>query len=362
MIDRDFTIGVEEEYMICDPLSGELVDRADIIMSNLPKDRLNRFSYELILSEIESNTKICNTVKEAIDELRLNRNFLQQLGDANDYCIGLSGTHPTANPSKQKFVKNDSYNWVSNQLKYYAKRNITFSTHIHIGLRDSEDIIKATNSLRRWIAPMLALTANSPFFDGEKTGMHSSRTFQFSTFPRTNIPGYIKSLSEYNNLVQLYKDSKSIEKDRQIWWKIRPHTEYGTVEFRVCDVQLSLERTEMIVALVQALVHTIVNENSTLKADFNYEILQDGLWKSSKYGIDCFVIDPLDEKNINMKTMIKKMLNYCNNSLKYFNTTHIIETVNFILSDGSESYNQLKIYEEGGLDKLKQYLLNSDNW
>ena len=132
MIDRDFTIGVEEEYMICDPLSGELVDRADIIMSNLPKDRLNRFSYELILSEIESNTKICNTVKEAIDELRLNRNFLQQLGDANDYCIGLSGTHPTANPSKQKFVKNDSYNWVSNQLKYYAKRNITFSTHIHI--------------------------------------------------------------------------------------------------------------------------------------------------------------------------------------------------------------------------------------
>ena len=362
MINKDFTIGVEEEYMICDPITGELVDRADIIMSNLPKDRLNRFSYELILSEIESNTKVCNTVKEAIDELRLNRKFLQDLGKVYNYNIGLSGTHPTSNPSKQTFVNNESYNWVSNQLNYYAKRNITFSTHVHIGLSDSSDIIKSTNSLRRWIAPMLALSANSPFFDGEQTGMHSSRTFQFSAFPRTNIPGYIKSLSEYNNLVQLYKDTKSIEKDRQIWWKIRPHIEYSTVEFRVCDVQLSLEKTEMIVALIQALVHTIVNDTSSLKADFNYEILQDGLWKSSKYGIECLVIDPLDEKNINMRTMIKKMLNYCKDSLEFFNTTHILETVNLILSDGSESYTQLKVYEKGGFKKLKQHLLNSDNW
>jgi len=362
MISKDFTIGVEEEYMICDPLSGELVDKADIIMSHLPEGRVDRFSYELLLSEIESNTKICNNVKEAIDELRLNRDFLKKTGKINNYSIGLSGTHPTAKPSEQTFVNNDSYNWVSNQLNYYAKRNITFSTHVHIGLSKSSDIIKATNSLRRWIAPMLALSANSPFFEGELTGMHSSRTFQFSTFPRTNIPAYINNLSEYNKLVQLYKDTKSIEKDRQIWWKIRPHIEYGTVEFRVCDVQLSLKNTEMIVALVQALVHTIVNDDMSTKSDYNYEILQDGLWKSSKYGIDCLIVDPLDEKNINMKTMIKKMLNYCKDSLEYFNTTHIIETVNLILKDGSESYVQLGLYEKGGFSKLKQHLLDSDNW
>ena len=212
------------------------------------------------------------------------------------------------------------------------------------------------------MAPMLALSANSPFFEGFKTGMHSSRTFQFSTFPRTNIPAFIKDLSEYNKILKLYKESNAIEKDRQIWWKIRPHIEYGTVEFRVCDVQLSLKNTEMLVGLVQALVHSIVSQEDFLDSDYNYEILQDGLWKSSKYGLDCTIIDPLDEKIINMRTMIKKMLNYCNNSLKYFNTTHILNTVDRVLNHGSESYLQLKKYEEGGFNNLKKHLINNNNW
>ena len=357
----NYTIGVEEEYMICNPLDGNLVDKADIIMDNIPNNLKNRFSYELILSEIESNTKICNNVNEAITEIHKNRLFLNNLGEKYDFAIGLSGTHPTAKSMEQSFVKNDSYNWVSEQLKYYATRNITFSTHIHIGIKDPENIIKVTNSLRRWISPMLALSVNSPFFEGVLTGMHSSRTFQFSTFPRTNIAGHIKDLKSYEKLLKLYKQSNSIAKDRQVWWKIRPHIEYGTVEFRVCDVQLSLQNTAMLISLVQALVHAII-EKKDFDNDYNYEILQDGLWKSARFGIDTLVIDPLDEHVITMKKMIENMLDYCSDSLDFFETKDNTEIIYEVFDSGPESYKQLDFYKSHDFDGLKKYLIDNNNW
>ena len=360
-MNENYTIGVEEEYMICNPNDGSLVDKANIIMNDIPESLKDRFSYELILSEIESNTTVCDNVNESISELTKNRLLLNEIGKSNDFIIGLSGTHPTSKAEEQTFVQNDSYNWVSEQLQYYATKNITFSTHIHIGLKDPENIIKVTNSLRRWIAPMLALSVNSPFFEGFLTGMQSSRTFQFSTFPRTNIAAHIKDLNSYKELLGLYKQSNSIAKDRQVWWKIRPHIEYGTVEFRVCDIQASLENTEMLICIVQALVRTII-ENEDFDNDYNYEILQDGLWKSARYGIDALVIDPYDNQIISMKKMIKNMLDYCNKSLEYFNTKNIVHFVDRIIDSGPESYNQLSIYNKYGFKELQKYLIDSSNW
>ena len=131
-------------------------------------------------------------------------------------------------PNK-KFINNDSYGWVRNQLKYYASQNITFSTHVHIGMNDPELTIKTANIARCWIAPLLAITTNSPFFNGELTGMQSSRTFQFGLFPRTNIAHELKNMDEYNKIIDNYIKSESISKPRQIWWKIRPHLDFGTL-------------------------------------------------------------------------------------------------------------------------------------
>ena len=139
-----FTIGVEEEYMICDPKSYELTDRADQIMTYLNGSEKNRYSYELLLGEIESNTPICNDVEGSISEIIKHRNRLREIGNELNFKIGISGTHPTALPEDQNFVKNDSYTWVSSQLHEYAKQNITFSTHIHIGLDDRDTIIKTS--------------------------------------------------------------------------------------------------------------------------------------------------------------------------------------------------------------------------
>lgn len=358
MLNNKYTIGVEEEYMICNPDTGELANLADLIINEIPENLKDRFSYELLLSEIESNTIICEDVDEAIIELVKYRKLLKKIGEKLNYSIGVSGTHPTAKAEDQKFVKNDSYNWVANQLNYYAKRNITFSTHIHIGLSNYDDIIKVTNSLRRWISPLLALSSNSPYFEGVNTGMKSSRTFQFSSFPRTNIAPYIKDPDEYNLIVDKFTKSKAIEKPRQIWWKIRPHFGYKTVEFRVCDIQRSLNNTYLLVSIVQSLVHAIINDENCIEK-FNYEYLLDGLWKASRYGTNCSIIDPFDGKVISMENMIKRMLNYINNSIKYFNLTDINNFANNIITNGTEADLQIHEYKLGGFDRLKKYLIDS---
>ena len=153
-----FTIGVEEEFMICDPSDYSLINKANEIMESLNKNEKNRFSYELLLSEIEANTPICSSVDEAIIEISKNRKKLRDLGNELGFKIGISGTHPTALPEEQEFVKNESYNWVKSQLKEYARQNITFSTHVHIGLDNNENIIKVMNFANGWIAPFLALS------------------------------------------------------------------------------------------------------------------------------------------------------------------------------------------------------------
>ena len=354
---KNYTIGVEEEYMICDPNNFDLIEKADQIMSAIDESEKDRFSYELLLSEIEANTPICNDVNEAISEVLKNRLRLKNLGKDLGFKIGISGTHPTALPEQQKFVNNQSYNWVTNQLKEYARQNITFSTHIHIGLESRNDIIKALNFSNAWIAPFIALSANSPFFGGVLTGMESSRTFQFGIFPRTNILHKIESYEEYCNIKNKLIESNSIAKPRHIWWKIRPHFEYNTIEFRVCDIQRSLQRTKMFIALTQALVHSIVENEVSIKS-FNMEFLNDSIWKASTKGISSRIIDPFTENIITMKDMIKKLLDYVEPSLVFFNNQDVIETVNEILSDKTESQKQIEVFNKHGFDGLKSFLVN----
>ena len=159
-----FTIGVEEEFMICHPENYSLINKANEIFNALDKNEKDRFSYELLLSEIEANTPISSSVDEAMSEISKNRRRLRDLGNTLGFKIGISGTHPTALPEEQVFVDNESYSWVREELKEYARQNITFSTHVHIGLDNNENIIKVMNFANGWIAPFLALSVNSPFF------------------------------------------------------------------------------------------------------------------------------------------------------------------------------------------------------
>ena len=354
---RNYSIGVEEEFMICHPHSGLLVDKANEIM-NLVSDK-NRYSYELLLSEIETNTPICESADESVDFLSRQRKELKEIGGKNGFKIGVSGTHPIAKASEQNFVTSKSYNWVSDQLKYYAQRNITFSTHIHISVDDPDRAIKITNATRRWIPALLAISTNSPFFEGINTGFKSSRTMQFGVFPKTNIPVKIDSFESYISLVQALIKTKSIQKARQIWWKIRPHLDYGTLEYRICDVQRSLIRTKMLVALTQALVHSYdqkVKLNKNIE-DMNYEILNDAFWKSMRFGFEANLTDCFDGQIMSLKDYIYKMIDNIYPSLEELGNLDVISVVDDVIENGTEADQQLCFEKENGIDNLLQFLM-----
>ena len=247
-------------------------------------------------------------------------------------------------------------------MHYYAERNITFATHIHIAVPDAESAIKITNSLRRWIAPLLALSCNSPFYAGEYTHFKSAQGFmQFGAFPRTNIPPYFNSFKSYANLVNKYKKLDSIEKSRQIWWKLRPHMDYGTIEFRMLDAQRSLKNTEMFVALAQALVFQSYQDlqNNVLNEKYSEELLNDSLWKASRFDIDVKIENFENNSVHTLKDAIIQMVEYCNDALDYYNTKHIVKTVNNILEKGTEGDCQYLHYKNYGMDSLKNFLIKN---
>ena len=355
-----FTIGIEEEYMICDPKSGDLVNRADQIMQNLNSNKKQRFSYELIQSEIESNTSVCNTVNKAVEELISLRTYLKELGGKYNYRIGISGTHPTAQPIDQKFIDNDSYNWVKDNLRYYASRNITFSNHFHIAVNNLDEAVRLTNSLRRWTAPLLALSANSPFFEGVYTGFRSSRTMSFGNFPRTHIPPKFESANDFINLISILKETKAIAKDRHLWWKIRPHTDFGTIEFRMCDAQRDISRVKMLAAICQALVYqaSLDLQNGNLQEDYNYELLLDSLWKASRFGLDAKISNFSNNGIISIRNSVLDMINYIKDALIYFNNLDIVDMVEDVLSDGTEHDLQLSYLKKHNMQELKLYLMD----
>ena len=358
--DRSFTVGVEEEYMLCHPKTGDLVTRADGIMERLLPDEKERFSYELILSEIEINTPVAVSVPEAMGHIRHFRRRVRDLGRELDFRIGMSGTHPTSLADDQQFVDSTGYQWVAKQLHYYAQRNITFATHVHVALPDGDTAIAVTNAARRWLAPLLALSTNSPFFQAHDTGMLSARTFQFGAFPRTNIPATFRSFDHFCEVLETYKAMGSINAPRQIWWKIRPHGYYGTVEFRICDVQRSLKRTEMLVALSQAICHRIAGEfqDGRLQQDFELEYLNDAVWKATRFGFDAQVADPGNNQVITMAELVEALVAYVRPSLVELGTEGIVATVEEVLTQGSEAQEQLAVYRERGFDGLKTMLMD----
>lgn len=356
-----FTVGVEEEYMLCDPDTGELIDRADEIMAQLAPEEKERFSYELILSEIEINTPVAKSVDEVMAHVVHYRQRVRELGEQLGYRMGMSGTHPTALAQNQAFVDSEGYQWVAEQLLYYAQRNITFATHVHVALPDGEAAIAVTNAARRWLGPLLALSTNSPYFHGYDTGMLSSRTFQFGAFPRTNIPDTFRSFEHFCHILKTYMAMGSINKPRQLWWKIRPHGHYGTVEFRIADVQRSLARTRLQVALSQAICHRVAAElaTDTLQQHFEMEFLNDAVWKATRFGFDAKVTDAATHEIMTMADMVERLVDYVRPSLDELGTLDVISTVEDILATGSEAREQREVYESGGFDALLKMLMDA---
>lgn len=345
---RDLTLGIEEEYQVCDPRSGALAPGVERLLVAAPPELRERMAFELLHTVLEGNTGVAESVGDAMAQLAGVRQGLFALAERLDLALGLGGTHPFARWEEQGFVDTPDYQWVGEQLRYLARRNLSFGLHVHVGVVDPEERISVNNRLRRWIAPLLALSCNSPFFEGAPTGFLSIRTHVFGTFPRTGLPPRFRGQTDYRSAIDGLLAAGSITKPRQVWWNVRPRESYRTVEIRVMDVQLSLRRVRAFTAAAQALVATHLREirDGRPEEDLRDVFLADALFKGMRFGLEGVIVDPAGGRTLTMREAVAEMLERAYPAARELGTESDLSIVQEILSEGTEAERQLALLAE----------------
>ena len=346
------TLGIEEEYQICDPQSGALVPKVDALLAHADEAMQPFLSYDLIQGLIETNTDVSDSVDEGIADIVEKRRLIQGYAEAAGCTLGITGAHPFADPKETVFVDNPSYRWVRRQLRYVASRNITFGMHVHVGVDGGERAVYINNRLRRWLGPLIAVAANSPFLDGVDSGWDSARSVAFGAFPRSGLPPHLSQWSHYEEMMTGLTAAGAIEVPRHVWWNIRPHPGYGTVEIRAFDVQMSIRRTAAIVALTQALIVAYAERHRMGEAEPALErvYLEDGRFKGMRFGLDAEVMDAETRVLMPMRDQGRLMVEFAGEAAAELGTERHLAYVGHILEHGNGAAYQRRLAQEHGGD------------
>jgi carboxylate-amine ligase len=290
----DFTIGLEEEFQLLDPITLGLVNRfEDLTAAALPELR-ERLAGELIASEVEFKTRAHTSLADAARELAQGRLDLCALAADHGLAIGITGVHPFSPWTQQRIIDTPHYRLVEGELGYVAWTNNTWAMHLHCGIRGGDRAVKVATRMRSVLPELLALSANSPILEGRDTRLASTRTQTFiKSFPRCGIPDAFESWDAYADHVRFLETAGSITESTQIWWSVRPHHAFGTVEVRICDGQTELGDTLGIVALMLGLIADIcarLDSGETLTAHPR-SLIEENLWRAERYGLDGELID-----------------------------------------------------------------------
>jgi carboxylate-amine ligase len=292
----DMTVGIEEEFSILDPSSHELVPHYEELRAAADADPGLREAVagELISSEIEVISGAGANLQEAIANQRERRGRLFALAAKHDVALGSTGTHPWADYRTQPIIDTEHYHRVEDGLKYVAWRNNTFSLHVHAGVRGIDRAVQVCDRLRPVLPQLLAISANSPFLDGRDSGLHSARTQSFTkSFPRCGIPDHFGGWDAYREYIEFLLRTRSIVEFTQVWWSVRPHFSFGTVEVRICDAQASAQESEALASLMVACIAQAVRD---LDEGVPFEpppprLIEENMWRAIRFGLDGRLID-----------------------------------------------------------------------
>jgi carboxylate-amine ligase len=294
---RDFTVGVEEEFSILDPDSLELAPRFEELRAEAAEsDPLlhDSLTGELICSEIEIISGAGEDLQDALARQRERRRRLFALAGAHGAALGATGTHPWADYREQRIIDTEHYRRVEDGLRYVAWRNNTFSLHVHLGLRDIDRAVRVCDRLRPVLPLLLAISANSPYLDGRDSGLHSARTQSFTkSFPRCGVPDAFGGWAAYREYIEFLMRTNSIIEFTQVWWSVRPHFSFGTVEVRICDAQATAQESDALAGLMVACIAQAtrdIDENVPF-TDPAPRLIEENMWRAIRYGLDGQLID-----------------------------------------------------------------------
>ena len=301
-----YTLGVEEEYQLLDSTTFDLVQHIDTILAAVSGHELEeQINAELMQSVLEIATPVCRTAGDVMAALTTLRAYVTEVAQDKGLRVGSAGTHPFSLFELQRITAKDRYRALIDQLQYVARRELIFGMHVHVAVDDPEKAIQVVNGLLPHLSPLLALSASSPFWRGEATGLSSSRQMVFSAFPRSGPPPRFRDYADYAEVVGRLERSGCIADYTHIWWDIRLHPRLGTVEVRICDAVSRIEDAVAIAAYCQALVKQLSERYDAGEEIPSYHriLTSENKWLAARYGLHAPVMDPVSYTHLTLPTI-----------------------------------------------------------
>ena len=345
---KQFTLGIEEEYMVLDPETRELKSHEQKIVHEGEKVIRDKVKAEMHQAVVEVGTDICQNIDEAYMDVAALRKTISGIAESLGLSVGASGTHPFSHWESQLITDHIRYNEIIKELQEAARSNLIFGLHVHVGMETREMAIHIANSARYFLPHVFALSTNSPFWEGRQTGYKSFRTKVFDKFPRTGIPDFFESIEAYDNYIKLLVKTNCIDNAKKIWWDLRVHPFFNTVEFRICDVPLTVQETITIAALFQGIcakLYKLRTENLNFMM-YPRMLLNENKWRAGRYGIEGSMIDFGKETEVNTRVLIYELLDFIDDVAGPLGIRNAIGNVHKILEEGTGADRQLKVYEE----------------
>jgi glutamate---cysteine ligase / carboxylate-amine ligase len=340
----DFTIGVEEELMIVDGETLDLVNAIETLLEDAPQGAIKP---ELMESVLEISTDPAPDTREAEAQLRALRRQVAAAANSKGLQIGSAGTHPFAMWEDQRIVARPRYRDLISALRFVARQELIFGMHVHVGMNDPDKAIHVANGIRVHVPILLALSANSPFWRADSTGLVSTRTPIFRAFPRVGIPPAYRDWEDYQRRIAFMVDSGVMEDYTYLWYDVRPHPNLGTVEIRVCDSQTRVEHTIALAALIQAMVKELAThfEEGKKLADYPWEMLDENKWIASRHGLESELVDLPSSDRVPAKVLAKRLLDRLRGPAQDLGCDDALAGIEDLVARGNGAARQIVVWE-----------------
>lgn len=360
----DYTLGIEEEFMVIDPHTRELRSHMQQIVEGGKVLLKEQVKAEMHQAVVEVGTNICRNIQEARNEVTYLRRVIAELADKSNLQIGAAGTHPFSLWSEQAITEHPRYEEIVNELQDTARGNLIFGLHVHVGIENRVVGLHLMNAVRYFLPHVFALSTNSPFWEGRNTGFKSFRTKVFDKFPRTGIPEFFSSVGEYDDYINLLIKTHCIDNAKKIWWDIRLHPFFNTIEFRICDVPMLVDETIALAAVMQALIaklYKLMNQNLNFRL-YRKALISENKWRAARYGLDGKLIDFGKQEEVDTRALVGELLDFIDDVVDELGSREEINYIHRILEHGTGADRQLRIYQEtGDLKKVVDYIVAQTN-
>lgn len=343
-----FTIGIEEEFQTIDPVTRELRSHMSKIVEGGQIILQERVKAEMHQAVVEVGTNICYNIQEARAEVTELRRHIIDLAEQNNLLVAAAGTHPFSDWQDQLITPSPHYDSLIDEMRDVARGNLIFGLHVHVGIQNRNEGIQILNAVRYFLPHIYALSTNSPFWCGRNTGFKSYRSKVFDKFPRTGIPEFFATANEYDEYIALLVKTKCIDSGKKIWWDIRLHPYFNTIEFRICDIPMRVDETICLAALMQALVakiYKLMKQNLNFRS-YRKVLINENKWRAARYGIQAKLIDFGKQEEVPYSDLCDELLDFVDDVLDELGSRHEVAYIKEILKKGTGADRQLAVFDE----------------